>query len=76
LAIAAAEKSRRHMSDSKREVSAMPDGRRKRRFSPNPARRRWYALHRSRRFCERFGWGGKRASREPVPAGSLALAAA
>jgi hypothetical protein len=34
----------------------MPDGRRKRRFSQNVARRRWYALHRSRRFCRRFGW--------------------
>lgn len=34
----------------------MPDGRRKRRFSTNPARRRWYAEHRSRRFCRRFGW--------------------
>jgi hypothetical protein len=34
----------------------MPDGRRKRRFSPNEARRRWYADHRSRRFCRRFGW--------------------
>jgi len=44
------------MSDSKREDSVMPDGRRKRRFSTNPARRRWYALHRSRRFGQRFGW--------------------
>jgi hypothetical protein len=34
----------------------MPDGRRKRRFSQNVARRRWYAEHRSRRFCRRFGW--------------------
>ena len=34
----------------------MPDGRRKRRFSANLARRRWYAEHRSRRFCRRFGW--------------------
>ena len=31
----------------------MPDGRRKRRFSPNVARRRWYAEHRSRRFSQR-----------------------
>jgi hypothetical protein len=34
----------------------MPDGRRKRRFSPNQARRRWYAQYRSHRFCRRFGW--------------------
>jgi len=33
----------------------MPDGRRKRRFSQNKARRSWYALHRSRRFSRRFG---------------------
>jgi hypothetical protein len=36
----------------------MPDGSRKRRFSGNPARRRWYAEHRSRRFSRRFGWNG------------------
>ncbi|MEX2026466.1 MAG: hypothetical protein WEH44_04180 [Pirellulaceae bacterium] len=35
----------------------MPDGKRKRRFSPNLARRRWYAVHRSFRFSRRFGWG-------------------
>lgn len=34
----------------------MPDGKRKRRFSPNLARRRWYAVHRSFRFSRRFGW--------------------
>jgi hypothetical protein len=34
----------------------MPDGRRKRRYSANSARRRWYAEHRSRRFSRRFGW--------------------
>lgn len=33
----------------------MPDGRRRRRFSSNPARRVWYALHRSFRFRLRFG---------------------
>ncbi len=33
----------------------MPDGSRKRRFSMNPARRRWYAIHRSQRFSRRFG---------------------
>jgi hypothetical protein len=36
----------------------MPDGSRKRRHSTNPARRRWYAQHRSTRFCRRFGWQG------------------
>jgi hypothetical protein len=33
----------------------MPDGKRRRRQSSNPARRRWYALHRARRFRRRFG---------------------
>jgi hypothetical protein len=33
----------------------MPDGTRKRRFSLNPARRRWYAKHRAVRFFRRFG---------------------
>lgn len=33
----------------------MPDGRRKRRFASNPAKRNWYALHRARRFARRFG---------------------
>ena len=33
----------------------MPDGTRKRRFSLNPARRHWYALHRAIRFFRRFG---------------------
>jgi hypothetical protein len=37
----------------------MPDGSRKRRFSGNPARRRWYAEHRSRRFSRRFGWNSR-----------------
>jgi hypothetical protein len=36
----------------------MPDGRRKRRFSDNPFRRRWYAIYRSLRFCRRFGLAG------------------
>lgn len=36
----------------------MPDGSRKRRHSTNPARRRWYAQHRSQRFGRRFGWHG------------------
>ena len=35
----------------------MPDGTRKRRFSPNKNRRQWYALHRSIRFQRRFGLG-------------------
>jgi len=33
----------------------MPDGRRKRRHSPNKSRRDWYARHRSVRFQRRFG---------------------
>jgi hypothetical protein len=32
----------------------MPDGKRKRRHSGNAAKRRWYALHRARRFRRRF----------------------
>lgn len=32
----------------------MPDGKRKRRHSGNLAKRRWYALHRARRFRRRF----------------------
>ena len=32
----------------------MPDGKRKRRHSGNPAKRRWYALHRAHRFRRRF----------------------
>jgi hypothetical protein len=35
----------------------MPDGKRKRRHSPDRCRREWYALHRSTRFCRRFGLG-------------------
>jgi hypothetical protein len=33
----------------------MPDGTRKRRFSPNAAKRQWYARYRSQRFARRFG---------------------
>jgi len=33
----------------------MPDGKRKRRHSPNRAKRAWYARHRARRFQRRFG---------------------
>jgi hypothetical protein len=33
----------------------MPDGTRKRRFSSNVAKRRYYAEHRARRFRRRFG---------------------
>lgn len=32
----------------------MPDGKRKRRHSQDQAKRRWYALHRARRFKRRF----------------------
>jgi len=44
------------MADSGGRETGMPDGSRRRRFSSNYARRRWYAEHRSRRFCRRFGW--------------------
>jgi hypothetical protein len=33
----------------------MPDGSRKRRFSGNQARRRWYATYRAVRFFRRYG---------------------
>ena len=33
----------------------MPDGKRKRRFSPNKAKREWYSRHRAIRFNRRFG---------------------
>ena len=36
-------------------VKAMPDGKRKRRFSTNAAKRQWYARWRSLRFARRFG---------------------
>jgi hypothetical protein len=40
----------------------MPDGSRKRRFSSNPAKRHWYAEHRTRRFNRRFGLVSPRAA--------------
>ena len=33
----------------------MPDGKRRRRHSQDPAKRRWYALHRAIRF-QRWFW--------------------
>jgi hypothetical protein len=36
----------------------MPDGKRKRRFSTNRAKRKWYALFRSLRFRRRFASEG------------------
>jgi len=33
----------------------MPDGKRKRRFSKNGAKQKWYAKHRAIRFNIRFG---------------------
>ena len=33
----------------------MPDGKRKRRHSPNRAKRQWYARYRALRFGRRFG---------------------
>lgn len=32
----------------------MPDGKRRRRHSPNRSKRAWYAAHRARRFFRRF----------------------
>jgi hypothetical protein len=37
----------------------MPDGSRKRRWSLDTAKRRWYAQHRSRRFARRFGFADR-----------------
>jgi hypothetical protein len=38
----------------------MPDGTRKRRFSPNPVKRAWYARWRAVRFAQRL-WNPARA---------------
>lgn len=46
----------------------MPDGKRKRRHSSNEAKRRWYALHRARRFKRRF-WN---LSHTPPPLAAIA----
>ena len=58
----------------------MPDGKRKRRFSTNQARRRWYAVHRSVRFGRRFGWGEQARSASEgngrFASGELSLAGA
>jgi len=35
----------------------MPDGKRKRRHSPNRAKRQWYVQYRASRFGRRFGLG-------------------
>jgi len=43
----------------------MPDGKRKRRYSPNQCKRQWYAAHRSRRFYKRFGLSSTPESRPP-----------
>jgi hypothetical protein len=45
------------MTKADEEDKAMPDGKRKRRRSSDPAKRRWYAQHRPMRFCRRFGLG-------------------
>jgi len=37
-----------------KEERKMPDGRRKRRFSANKAKRHWYAMHRTIRFAKRM----------------------
>jgi hypothetical protein len=33
----------------------MPDGKRRRRYPANPAKRRWYAVQRARRFRACYG---------------------
>lgn len=48
------------------ENLGMPDGKRKRRHSLNEAKRRWYALHRSRRFRRRFWLLASKSSRPSV----------
>jgi hypothetical protein len=42
----------------------MPDGKRKRRHSQDQAKRRWYALHRARRFRRRFWLGLPKSENE------------
>jgi hypothetical protein len=41
----------------------MADGRRRRRHSEDQAKRRWYAIHRARRFRRRFWLLGSHANR-------------
>lgn len=41
----------------------MSDGRRKRRHSEDQAKRRWYAIHRARRFRRRFWLLGRDSER-------------
>jgi hypothetical protein len=43
----------------------MTDGKRKRRHSPDQAKRRWYATHRSRRFRRRFWQLANKSPRSP-----------
>jgi hypothetical protein len=47
----------------------MPDGKRKRRHSPNRAKRTWYAIHRARRFARRFGIVSRVLKPACVPSG-------
>lgn len=54
----------------------MPDGSRKRRHSPNVARSRWYAQHRSLRFRRRFGLEQKATKVQNVVTESLYSGAA
>jgi hypothetical protein len=46
----------------------MPDGKRKRRFSDNSTKRRWYALFRSLRFRRRFAGTVPADSQSPAEA--------
>lgn len=53
----------------------MPDGTRKRRFSPIRSRREWYAQHRAQRFFRRFGLGSTTVGGWDTPARAGTLAA-
>ena len=55
LFVRLAQNPRGNVESISRGKSAMSEGQRKRRFSQNLARRRWYALHRARRFLRRYG---------------------
>ena len=43
------------MRNQSKAGRCITDGRRKRRHSTDPARRKWYAMHRTRRFVRHFG---------------------
>jgi len=45
-----------YAEEKRKRRTIMPDGKRKRRFSANPAQREWYARWRQLRFARRFGF--------------------